>query len=424
MLKEEFLNEMKNLGGIDYEAFVRAMQETPEISIKLNRRKLTDPTDIGYDDPEPVVWCRSGHYLSSRPIFTLNPLLHAGAFYVQDASSMIYETIVEELSNRGLLPSAPLVLDLCAAPGGKTTSMINALPDGSFIVANEVMPQRVKILAENLQKWGYPDILVTSSPTSKFGALPDSFDLIAVDAPCSGEGMMRKDEEARRQWSPNLVRQCATLQRQILTDAIAALRPGGILIYSTCTFNRQEDEENVEWMVDTHGLEPIDLELPIEWGIMKQINSDLPALRFMPHATRGEGLFVAVVRKPGVIESRSQAKTIADIKKKTRVILDGIPKNIAKGKMEIPASQWALSTRFPIDDYQSAELDLDTALGYLRHEAITLPSNVGKGFVVVKYKGFPLGFVKNIGSRANNLYPSEWRIYNSSLRSQQVSEKK
>lgn len=406
----DFLEEMGRLEGLDLEAFSAAMEKEPSVSIKLNRRKATDPSVAGYGPLEPVAWCRSGYYLSSRPKFTLNPLLHAGVFYVQDASSMIYETIVERLLSRNLLPATPLVLDLCAAPGGKTTSIINALPDGSTVVANEVMPQRIRILAENLQKWGYPDILVTSSPTNKFGNLPEAFDLVAVDAPCSGEGMMRKDEEARAQWSPKLVAQCASLQREILSDAVETLRPGGILIYSTCTFNRHEDEENAEWLVETFGLEPIDLEIPKEWGILPQIGSEIPALRFMPHATRGEGLFVTALRKPGICTSRNHSKTLEAVNKKTKVVLDGIPQTTSKGKIEIPASQWALSTNFPTQKFPAVDLDLDTALRYLRHEAITLPANVEKGFVVVRYDGFPLGFVKNIGNRANNLFPAEWRI--------------
>lgn len=416
MLKEEFLKEAESLEGVDFSAFRQAMDAPPSVSIKLNRRKTIDPARTGYESLGPVPWCRSGYYLPSRPKFTLNPLLHAGVFYVQDASSMIYETIVDELYRRGFLPTLPTVLDLCAAPGGKTTSIINALPDGSFIIANEVIPQRAGILAENIQKWGYPEIMVTSSPTSKYASLRDSFDLIAVDAPCSGEGMMRKDEDARAQWSMNLVRQCASLQREILTDAVSALRPGGVLIYSTCTFNRHENEENLEWMAESLDLEPIRLDFPKEWGIMPQIESELPAFRFMPHATRGEGLFVAILRKRGISESPARSRILSEVRKKTRVILDGIPRTTQKGKIEIPASQWALSTGFPNDEFPAADIDLETALRYLRHEAIMLPPNVEHGFVVVKYQGFPLGFVKNIGTRANNLFPSQWRIYNTDLK--------
>lgn len=412
MLPEEFIKETECLDGIDMEAFLTAMEESPAVSIKLNRRKTSNPVITGYSRMEQVMWCRNGYYLEERPKFTLNPLLHAGVFYVQDASSMIYETIVVSLMERNELPSCPTVLDLCAAPGGKTTSMINALPDGSTVVANEVMPQRVRILSENLEKWGYPDIIVTNSPTSKFRSIPEGFDLVAVDAPCSGEGMMRKDEEAVRQWSPRLVEQCSALQREILSDAVGTLRPGGVLIYSTCTFNRKENEENAEWLVSRFGLEPIDLEIPQEAGIGHQIQSDIPALRFMPHITRGEGLFVTVMRKPGDSPAVSVSKTLSSVRKKARVVLDGLPLTTLKGKVEIPASESVLSTSFNRSIYPEHDLDTETALSYLRHEAIILPPNVPRGYIVVTYKGYPLGLVKNIGSRANNLYPSKWRIRN------------
>lgn len=410
MIPPEFLKMAGSLPGLDLDAFSRAMAEAPAVSFKLNRRKCGDVAETGYGSPERVPWCSSGFYLSERPKFTLNPLLHAGVFYVQDASSMIHETITARLVERYGLPGAPLVLDMCAAPGGKTTSMINALPDGSMVIANEVMPQRAKILRENLLKWGYPGIMVTSSQAEVLASAGEVFDMIAVDAPCSGEGMMRKDEEAARQWSEGLVAQCASLQRSILSEAVKALRPGGFLIYSTCTFNRKEDEENVEWLISGHGLEPVDMDFPEEWGIGKGLGTDLPVLRFMPHLTRGEGLFAAILRKPGESRPVNREKALSIIRKKARVILDGIPTVNAKGKVEIPASEWALATDFPRGRFPEAGLDLDTALRYLRHEAITLDPNSPRGFTVVTYEGHPLGFVKNIGNRANNLYPAEWRI--------------
>ncbi len=410
MIPEEFFQSVASLPGVDGEAFRHAMTLPPAVSIKLNRRKCTDVNQLGYGPLDPVSWCSHGFYLDQRPLFTLNPLLHAGVFYVQDASSMIYETIVTRLAEWGYLSASPLVADFCAAPGGKTTSIINALPDSATVVANEFVPQRAGILRENLLKWGFPRIMITNSPTSRLAAAGPLFDLVAVDAPCSGEGMMRKDETAVSQWSPGLIRSCAALQREILADAVAALRPGGCLIYSTCTFNRTEDEENVDWLVAEHGLEPVDIEFPAEWGIGRQCGSTHPAYRFMPHLTRGEGLFVAVFRKPGsdTPVSHDRARTL--VSKRAKVILDGIPTVTAKGKVEIPASEWTLSSAFPRDRYPEVELDEATALSYLRHEAIRLDENQPRGFIVVKYKGHPLGFVKNIGPRANNLHPSPWRI--------------
>ena len=411
MLPEGFLKSIASLPDVDVEAFTKAMNLPPAVSLKLNRRKCCNVSELGYGELNPVKWSASGFYLDERPQFTINPLLHAGVFYVQDASSMIYETIVANLLSRKIIPENPLVADLCAAPGGKTTSIINALDDSATVIANEFDSKRALILKENLLKWGFPNIVVTNNNTSRFAeACSDSFDLVAVDAPCSGEGMMRKEEIAVSQWNPGLVRKCASLQREIISDAVAALRPGGCLIYSTCTFNLQENEENVEWMIKQFGLQPIDMEFPAEWGVGKSLIPGVPAMRFMPHITRGEGLFVAVLRRPGEYERVSIDFLRKSVAKKMRVILDGIPHFNRKGKIEIPASEWTLSTNFPRMEYPSVDVDLESALSYLRHEAIRLDENAPRGFVVITYKGHPLGLVKNIGNRANNLFPSSWKI--------------
>lgn len=394
--------------GVDAKAFETAMLDTPSVSLKLNRRKSSGFEETGYEGGEPVKWCESGFYLEERPKFTLNPLLHAGVFYVQDASSMIYETIVRRLISRHGLPSSPLALDLCAAPGGKTTSIINAVDDGALVVANEVVGKRSNILLENLSKWGFPGTVVTSSSTSAFTGLSDTFDLVAVDAPCSGEGMMRKDEEARSQWSPGLVRQCASLQREILADAVRTLKPGGYMIYSTCTFNRFENEQNLEWLVRSQDLEPVNMDFPEEWGIGSEIDSPYPALRFMPHLTRGEGLFAAVLKKPDAAAAvhTDRKKLLDRMRKRLNV------KNYSSKRASSPEVSEIMPLRCDFDRsaFPSVELSLDDALRYLRRESLVLPPSVPKGHVVVSFKGHPLGFVKNIGSRANNLYPNEWRI--------------
>lgn len=413
-LPEEFLKQMKQLLVKDYDKFCQAMNGTPETSIKINRRKCNDVKELGYENLQPVKWCSSGFYLQERPLFTANPLLHAGVFYVQDASSMIYEEVIHKIMPTLLdTSSRPRILDLCAAPGGKTTSIINSLPDDSFVVANEYVPQRASILRENLIKWGYPNIAITNSPTKDICALQEMFDLIAVDAPCSGEGMMRKDDTAVNQWGYGLQNQCVSLQREILKDAYKALKPGGILIYSTCTFNRKENEENAEFITNELQMFPLDLDFPEQWGIGRGIDTEIPCYRFMPHITRGEGLFLAVFRKE---DSCSQTSPVSDevfvknLKAKTKIISIGIPQTIEKGKLSIPASESVLSTDFNPDRFPSADLSLEGSRAYLRHEALRLSEIHPKGFVVVKYKGHPLGLVKNIGSRANNLYPSNWKI--------------
>ena len=329
--------------------------------------------------------------------------------------------------------------------------MINALPDEATVIANEVVPKRANILRENLAKWGFPNVTVTNLKTSELARLGLHADIIAVDAPCSGEGMMRKDPEAVAQWSPGLVRQCAALQREILADAVAMLRPGGYLIYSTCTFNRTENEEQVAWLVEEHGLEPVNMGFPAEWGIGAQLDSPYPALRFMSHLTRGEGLFAAVLRAPaeGALPAPSALSASALPAASPRSVFrpkggNALPapsrfcipplgggtlplgaqsrpweRNQAKRSPKgAPAPEAGLDPAAPLSlafdrsAYPEVELDLDTALRYLRREALRLPAETPRGLVVVTYLGHPLGFVKNIGSRANNLYPSAWRIRN------------
>jgi tRNA and rRNA cytosine-C5-methylase len=423
-LPSGFIEMMRRLIGDDADAFFLAMEKAPVVSVRLNGRKPSD----AFDGCRAVKWCRQGRYLESRPIFTLDPLLHAGAYYVQDASSMIhYETVKRILAslagnveeNAYDMPLS--VLDLCAAPGGKTTAMIDALPDGSRIVANEYVGKRAAILKENLTKWGYPNIAVTNRDSSWFAAGGDSFDVVAVDAPCSGEGMMRKDPDAVAQWSPQLIAQCATLQREILGNAVKALKPGGFLIYSTCTFNTEENERNAEFIKDELGLESFDPGFPKEWDIPGGIGTSLPVYRFMPHKTEGEGLFLAVFRKPGEFEPSNLSRTVAPYptfqRRETAVSKKGGRKEKGvkpvvgkKETQDIPEMEEILSVAFDRSRYPLAELTKEQAVAYLRRESVVLSADVPKGIAIVTYKGLPLGPVKNIGTRANNLYPKTWRI--------------
>lgn len=460
-IPSDFALHMESMPGLDHTSLLTALQQDPSVSVRLNRRKsISSPL---YADMQPVAWCRSGFYLEERPRFTLNPLLHGGAFYVQEASSMIYEEVAAQLleSLREGHPSAGMaILDLCAAPGGKTTAMINAMANNDIIVANEFVPQRAAVLRENVAKWGFPGAAVTGSAPSVFADSGPVFDIVAVDAPCSGEGMMRRDETARSQWSPSLVRQCSLLQREIMESAVQALKPGGYLIYSTCTFNIEENEQNALFFADTFGLIPVKPDLPDEWGISHQLSGDIPMLRFMPHITRGEGLTMCVFKKKGVFnpssipsspvrkkENRQKKKKTTTVElppvgewiediddlalrcndktvwvlpstldsllgelKGVRVLAPGIEAAELKGRDFVPVSTLAMCSNFNRSAFPSVEVDEDTAIAYLRHEAITLPSDIEKGYVVITFKGTPLGFVKNIGQRANNLYPSAWKI--------------
>ncbi len=422
-LPSGFIDMIRQILGEDADCFLDAMQRQPVVSVRTNSRKPTD----AFSRHKGVKWCRTGYYLDQRPVFTLDPLLHAGAYYVQDASSMIYyesvrrilECLYEDTGSR----SFPVtVLDMCAAPGGKTTAMIDALPDGSRVVANEYVGKRAAILKENLTKWGYPGVVVTNRDSSLFAKNGDIFDIVAVDAPCSGEGMMRKDPDAIAQWSPGLISQCASLQKEILKNAVAALKPGGFLIYSTCTFNTIENEENAEYIRVELGLIPFNPEFPDEWGIPGGIGTSLPVYRFMPHKTEGEGLFLAIFRKPGEFERSNLTaglnSNLLPDRKNEKISTKKTPRNDRELKQgfkkkdspEIPEMEEILSTSFNRSSYPLAELTEEQALAYLRRESIVLSPDIPKGIVIVTYKGLPLGPAKNIGSRANNLYPKNWRI--------------
>lgn len=388
-LPEDFKEMLYEMLGNEAALLIEALDKAPVTSVRVNRRKPVTE----FENTSPVTWCKSGFYLEERPEFIFDPLLHAGAYYVQDASSMIYETVAEILydkfkeinrENGKVSNPAIKVLDLCAAPGGKTTAMINALPDGCEITANEYSSKRVSALKENIERWGYPHVIVTNKDTGFYAGQGEVFDIVAVDAPCSGEGMMRKEEVARTQWNRAFVCQCAALQREILKNAVECLKPGGFLIYSTCTFNREENESNVDYITQELKLESIDLEFPKDWKIPGGINTDKPVYRFMPHKTKGEGLFLAVFRKNGNWEESPAKKP-----------------NTHKKDRDDSSSP---------ENLPMVNVDKDTALAYLRRESLRLPEGAPLGMVTISYKDLPLGPAKNIGSRANNLYPKHKRI--------------
>jgi len=444
----------------------------PSVSVRVNLRKTRGVVPATACGRAGVPWCDTGFYLPERPDFTHDPALHQGLYYVQDASSMITHHVVRhlvKLPEGGEAARRPIrYLDACAAPGGKTTAAIDALPDGSVVVANEFDFRRASILKENVIKWGYPHVIVTRGDTARFRRLPEWFDVVAADVPCSGEGMMRKDETARLQWSEALVRECAARQREIVANIWTALRPGGYLIYSTCTFNRAENEDNVAWIVDELGGELQEIPLPEGCGIVCR---DGGCMRFLPTRLSGEGLFTAVLRKRADIcvddmprerhgkPARRMKGSGGDLKPATTksggvlrdasgicsgwldgdflfnadangnihaipsdmaemageavrvldVICRGVEVASSKGKTLMPAHALALTTALRPDAFESVEVDKPTALSYLRRESLPgMPA--GKGAVLLTYGGHPLGFVNNLVNRANNLYPAAWRI--------------
>lgn len=395
MLPAEFISYTRELfGEAVWQQYLHSFDEPTPVSVRLNPFKpLSSLTSYLIPLADPVPHCKDGYYLRERPNFTLDPLLHAGAYYVQEASSMYLDKVIrEELSAFNYQLST--VLDLCAAPGGKSTLLRAALPEEVKLFSNEPDRKRVNILVENMQKQGHPNVVVTNNYASDYKKSGLLFDLILTDVPCSGEGMFRKDPATIKEWSVQNVMKCQQLQRSIISDIWDCLRPGGILIYSTCTFNRHEDEENIEWIKDNFEAEEI-----------------LPAKRFIPGVDRGEGLFMAVLRKMStdVAIQRQNMQAL-------RILSDGskvqeVQKANSQQPIPVPHAS-ALSIATPKDAYPRVELSREDALKYLHRESLILPEETPRGYVIVTYQDLPLGFVKNIGTRANNLYPKEWKIRN------------
>ncbi len=412
-LPEDFVRETRRtMGDERFERYLKAFEEESPVSIRLNPRKLKDE-GWKVEGGEPVPWCSDGYYLARRPNFTMDPLLHAGCYYVQEASSMfLWHVINEELrikneefaaaevgspendSSFFILHSSFNALDLCAAPGGKSTLLRSLLPEGSTLISNEPIRNRYQVLAENVQKWGYPDHVVTNLYPRDFVKSKQRFDLILCDVPCSGEGMFRKDEATISEWSLKNVGRCWQLQREIVSDAWKCLNDGGLLIYSTCTFNTKENEENVRWFVNELGAEVLPVAVKPEWNITGSLleGFDLPVYRFIPGISRGEGLFLCALRKNGGVYK-----------------VEGGGWRV-KGEM-FKCLRYSPSTlHLQPSTLNPVELSYPQAIAYLRGEALVLPEGTPRGLVTVAFMGHPLGQVKNIGSRANNLYPKAWRI--------------
>lgn len=434
-----------------YERLVAGLAGEPVVSVRRNRQKWSMETMCFADSDGEVPWCSDGCYLNSRPNFTFDPLLHAGLYYVQDASSMFVDYVVRQFVQQPVV-----MLDLCAAPGGKSIAVRNALPEGSLLVSNEPMRPRANVLSENLQKCGHPDVIVTNNFPRDFKRSGLLFDVVLADVPCSGEGMFRKDSVAVEEWSRQNVEHCWQLQREIVADIWPCLKPGGLLVYSTCTFNDKENERNVAWIAEELGADFVSVPVLDGWNIIGSLGCDLPVCRFLPGVARGEGLFLCVLRKHGEASlepSRKKEKPQRQCKEKPlelplmdaeqyestmvgahimatkkawhaqlqaalrslNVIHAGVTIGEQKGRDIIPDQSLALSTALQPSAFPRVETDYAQAIAYLRKEAITLPPEVARGYVLLTYRGLPIGFVKNLGNRANNLYPQPWRIKNTHI---------
>lgn len=435
------------IGKDRLEQALEGLSQPASVSVRLNPSKKEGVHLPILDGAVPVPWSEHGFLLKERPVFTLHPLFHSGVYYVQDSSAMfVGEAVRLKLPMLHGLDRPVRVLDLCAAPGGKTTDLAASLRtefgDGFVLVANEVMHNRATILADNVGRWGDPNVIVTSADPKAFARLEGFFDLIVADVPCSGEGMFRKDEEAVAQWSPDTVALCASRQRRIVADVWPALRSEGIFVYSTCTFNREENDVNTRWICDELGAENIGV--PDDYdGLIRTSEGCSLVPGFVP----GEGQFCSAMKKtcgpdsmcvkplkikPDALQSMVQkffeipvctrqkgdmivavpaviAAEAGLVASALPVIASGCAVGQLKGKDLVPDEDLALCTALRKDAFATASVDKPTALAFLHKDPIVL-TDAPKSIVMLLYKGVPLGFVKNLGNRTNNLHPQSRRI--------------
>lgn len=407
-LPPEFIQSLESVLGRDSAVkAVEAMAGESSVSVRLNPfKRLQGSTLPILEGSSAVPWSPYGHILATRPVFTLHPLFHAGVYYVQDSSAMFVGWVFRRLLER--FPERPLrVLDLCAAPGGKTTdlaaSLREACGDDFLLVSNEVMRQRASVLSDNVAVWGDPRVVVTSADPKAFASLQGFFDIILADVPCSGEGMFRKDEKAVEDWSPETVELCAARQKRILADVWPALRDGGALLYSTCTFEDAENDANLEWAAQELGgriLPPEDA-----FGLRTTRHGHL----LVPGEVPGEGQWVGALIK-NVSDMRGIGVGAGvEALKHLKPLRAGVYEGEWKGKDFVPDPDWALSISFDRSRYPEAPVDKQTALHYLHKDTIVL-EDAPLGYNVLTYRGVPLGFVKNLGRRCNNLHPQSRRI--------------
>jgi 16S rRNA C967 or C1407 C5-methylase (RsmB/RsmF family)/NOL1/NOP2/fmu family ribosome biogenesis protein len=442
MLPGDFLNRIETQKYIDAASLINALEEPSPVSIRVNRNKW-DGVPM---ESEPVPWCKGGYYLHERPSFTLDSLFHAGCYYPREASGMFLDQVFAQVIS---LPEKARVLDLCGAPGGKSTHLADFTGKDGMLISNEVIRSRAPVLAETMTKWGTGKVLVSQNDPSAFRNMPDYFDMILVDAPCSGEGMFRT-QIAVDEWSMENAAMCAERQKRIISDIWPAIKENGYLVYSTCTFNPDENERNIRWLVSTNEAECIRLDVSSFPGIAEIDYEGIFGYGFYPGRIRGEGFFISVIRKTGIAAGESsrlknklpvpgkkdietaaawtgslpdrlfrkgenlialpcESREFMSIEKHLNIIAGGTLLGFSKKDEYIPSPALALSQLLKKDAFPVFELDYGEALRYLKRENLS-PAGMNEGWNIVTYNGVNLGFVKNIGKRTNNYFPVEWRI--------------
>lgn len=425
--------------------FEQAHQTPAPISIRINSKKHTDiNTNL-----KPVPWCPQGYYLPQRPVFTLDPLLHAGAYYVQEAGSMLSGFVFDQLfPNKEHLT----VLDLCAAPGGKSTHIADLIGESSLLISNEVIQSRTQILAENASKWGSMNQWITQCDPKILGQIHSFFDCILIDAPCTGSGLWRRDVKTMEEWSIDAVKLCSERQKRIIADIAPSIKPQGYIIYSTCSYSREENEDMVDWMCTQLGWEAQEIKVLDKWNIERS-RSQLgkPGYRFAPWHSASEGFFIAVLQAPEQhqksIKNKKNASSLSSNKNAQALLQNwininahfimknenwyGIPKiledkyntllqhqivlkktGVAMGKILknelLPDEELALCIHLQ-NQFPSCNVNKEEAVQFLRKEELKIEMKE-KGWHLISYKGLGLGWGKWIGNRMNNYYPKSWRI--------------
>ncbi|MBK9283183.1 MAG: RNA methyltransferase [Sphingobacteriaceae bacterium] len=439
-LPEKLLASLDELEGFNRGAFIDAHNSEQPISIRKNNFKKSD---ITFEIKEDVRWCKQAYYLKTRPSFTLDPLFHAGAYYVQEAGSMFLDFVLNEMVE---LPDKPLIIDMCGSPGGKSTIISSYLKNKGTLIANEVVKKRASILAQNLSKWGTSNVIVTNNDPLVLANQSFKADLVVLDAPCSGSGLFRKQPDSIDEWSEDNVNFCSSRQKRIIADSIGAIKSGGYLFYSTCSYSYEENEKIVDWLIEEFNFKIIQQKLPEEWGIIDTGKG----YRFYPHLTQSEGFFCALLIKDGHNEVNNLLKIKGNddlfVKKnpflnifdensgKTMKIGDlyyflhqdtlpyylqlknqlyikkaGVCLGELKGKDVIPNHELAMSYEATIQN--AIELDHENALNFLRKKEFSLAIK-SSGFQLMQYKNLGLGWAKILPNRINNYLPQEFRILN------------
>lgn len=460
-LPASLMNSLTEVEGFDKESFeaVHAARESI-VSVRFNEEKCKRHLPVGTEPKSlltvtgKIPWSTNGYYLSERPSFTFDPLFHAGVYYVQEASSMFLEEAIKQTTD---LAEDLRVLDLCAAPGGKSTLIQSLISSNSLLVSNEVIKSRVVVLEENMTKWGSANTIITNNDPKDFARLDQFFDLIVVDAPCSGSGLFRRDPTAIEEWSEQSVELCSQRQQRIISDSWDSLKDNGVLIYSTCSFSKEEDEDILNWICTNLDATGIRLAVNPEWNIVESTTNSPSAFgyRFWPNKLKGEGFFICCVRKQSGCEparrhtrnrkfefaSKNEQAIIAPwllpeyqaIKQGDNLFAwpiklnedlqwvaaqsfyikqVGIRLGKIAGKDLVPDHALALSNILS-KQIVAVSLKYEDAIQYLRKEEVPISQLVGdtkKGWSLVSFNNFPIGWIKVLANRVNNYYPREWRI--------------